>query len=70
MSNLKDTKTHTSRFAGRVGERTTPPTDTGVSGLPGKGQVYYDTDDDSMAFHTGTNVWRSTALTSTSTSTS
>lgn len=70
MSDLKDNKTHTSNFAGRIEEASTPPTDEGVAGLSGKGQQYYDTTDDSIGIHTGSNVWKSIVLTTTSTSTS
>jgi len=70
MSNLKDSKTHTSEFSGRIEEAAAPPTDSGVAGLAGKGQQYYDTTDDSVGFHTGSNVWKSIPLTTTSTSTS
>lgn len=69
MSDLKDNKTHTSEFAGRIEEMSAPPTDTGVAGLSGKGQQYYDTTDKSIGIHTGDNIWKSIPLTTTSTST-
>ena len=69
MSDLKDTKTHTSDFKGKLEEFSVPPTDEGVAGLSGKGQMYYDDTIPAVGIHSGSNAWRSVGLTTTSTST-
>jgi len=70
MSDIKDNKTSVSKFTGRLEELAEAPTDTGVAGLSGKGQMYYDTTTPAVSIHSGDDAWRSIGLTTTSTSTS
>jgi len=69
MSNLKDQYTHVSQLKGTLEELAEPPTDEGVAGLDGSGQMYYDTTVPAVSIHSGDNVWKAVGLTTTSTST-
>jgi hypothetical protein len=77
MSNLKDNKTTVSGFTGNVVERTSHPTDEGVSGLS-HGEVYVNVttkqefiyDKESNKFWGKAFTTTSTSSTSTSTTTS
>ncbi len=69
---LQETTTHVSKFKGTTQAGSTLPTDgnSGLAGLPGKGQQFYDQGANQMAIHKGSGVWVKEQYTTTSTSTS
>lgn len=72
MASLDDNSTHITGLNGVLENGTVEPTEenNGLVGLPGSGQVFYNTQKNHVEIHTGSSSWVKRAFTTTSTSTS